>query len=156
MQAIRASPAIDKRMPTLRVLGLDVGDRRIGIALSDALGLTAQQLMVLERRGVSTDARAVERLVMQHQVDRLVVGLPLTMAGAQGPQAKKVMTFIATLRPRLSVPIHWIDERLTTVQGRRALQETGTSRRKRRQVIDQVAAQLILQQFLDMAHPRSA
>lgn len=133
----------------MRVLGLDVGDRRIGVALSDSLGLTAQQLTVLERRSSAADAQAVERLMAQHQAERLVVGLPLTMAGAQGPQAAKVVAFVETLRRRLDVPIHWIDERLTTVQGQRALRATKTSRRKRRQVIDQVAAQLILQHFLD-------
>ena len=134
----------------MRVLGLDVGDRRIGVALSDALGITAQQLTVLERHAMSADVQAVEQLIAHHHAEHLVVGMPLTMAGAQGPQAKKVVAFVDGLRRRLTVPIHWIDERLTTVQGQRALREIGASRRKRHQVIDQVAAQLILQQFLDM------
>ena len=133
----------------MRVLGLDVGDRRIGVALSDALGLTAQRLTVLEREGTAKDAAAVCALVEQHGAEAVVVGLPLTLRGDEGPQAKKVLAFAQTLRRRLSVPVQLIDERMTTVQGERALLETGASRRARKQVIDQVAAQLILQQFLD-------
>jgi len=133
----------------MRILGLDVGDRRIGVALSDSLGLTAQRLTVVDRRGTSGDVEAVRALVEQHAVDTVVVGLPLTMRGEQGPQAKKVVEFSEALRRRIHVPIELIDERLTTVQGTRALQETGASRRTRKEVIDQVAAQLILQQFLD-------
>jgi putative Holliday junction resolvase len=136
-----------------RVLGLDVGDHRIGIAMSDALGLTAQRLTVLERRGAAYDVEAVRRLVEQHGVDTIVVGLPLTMRGEQGIQAKKVTSFSNALKRLLSVPVELLDERLTTVQGERALLETNASRRKRKQVLDQVAAQLILQQFLD-THPR--
>jgi len=133
----------------VRILGLDVGDRRIGVALSDSLGLTAQRLTVVDRRGGSGDVEAVRALVEQHAVDTVVVGLPLTMRGEQGPQAKKVVEFSEALRRRIHVPIELIDERLTTVQGTRALQETGASRRTRKGIIDQVAAQLILQQFLD-------
>ena len=133
----------------IRILGLDVGDRRIGVALSDALGLTAQRLTVLERQGGSGDAEAVRALIERHAVDTVVMGLPLTMRGEQGPQAKKVVEFSEALKRRISVPIELVDERLTTVQGTRALQETHTSRRARKGMIDQVAAQLILQQFLD-------
>ena len=132
----------------MRVLGLDVGDRRIGIAMSDSLGLTAQRLTVLERRGPEADVTALCALITQHNVDALVVGLPLTMRGIRGIQAEKVSAFIERVRRRTSVPVHWVDERLTTVQGTRALQETGRARRPKG-TIDQVAAQLILQQFLD-------
>ena len=134
----------------MRVLGLDVGERRIGVALSDPLGLSAQRLMVLERRSTDRDLEALRVLVAQHEVETVVVGLPLTMRGEQGTQARKVTTFAQMLRRRLSIPVEFLDERLTTVQGERALLETNTSRRKRKQTIDQVAAQLILQQFLDL------
>jgi len=133
----------------MRVLGLDVGDRRIGVALSDALGLTAQRLMVLERQNLSADLEAIRTLIATHAVKRVVVGLPLTMRGVQGPQAKKVAAFIASLQRCVTVPVQSLDERLTTVQGQRALSEMNTSPRKRKQIIDQVAAQLILQHFLD-------
>ena len=132
-----------------RVLGLDVGDRRIGVAMSDPLGLTAQGLMVVERHGGAGDVEAVRALVEQHGVETVVVGLPLTMRGEQGPQAKKVIDFSDALKRRISVPIELVDERLTTVQGARALRDTGASRQRRKAIIDQVAAQLILQQFLD-------
>ena len=138
----------------MRVLGLDVGDRRIGVALSDPLGFTAQRLTVLERTDTTSDLRVLCDVVEQHQVEQIVVGLPLTMAGAHGIQAQKVTTFVGALRRQVSVPIEVIDERLTTVQGERALLETGASRRTRKRMIDQVAAQLILQQFLD-AHRKA-
>ena len=138
----------------MRILGLDVGDRRIGIALSDALGITAQGLTVLERQSAARDLAAIQGLVAEHHVESVVVGLPLTLRGDQGPQAQKVVSFAEALRQRLSVPVQLLDERFTTVQGERALIETGTSRRHRKAVIDRVAAQLLLQQFLDMQSPR--
>jgi len=140
----------------MRVLSLDVGQRRIGVALSDALGLTAQPLTVLERRGTTADLDALAALVAQHQVETIVVGLPLTMRGERGPQAQRAASFADTLRRKVSVPVELADERLTTVQGERALLETDTSRRKRKQVIDQVAAQLILQQYLDRRRAKNS
>ena len=137
----------------MRIMGLDVGDARIGVALSDPLRLTAQRLTVLERTNLSQDVEAVRRLIEQHGVETMVVGLPLTMRGERGPQAQKVASFSDVLRQRLAIRIEFIDERLTTVQGSRALQATGTRGRKRKAVIDQVAAQLILQQYLDMTRP---
>ena len=136
----------------MRVLGLDVGERRIGVALSDPLGLTAQRLTVLERSGDRAAVDAVCALIAQHQVASVVVGLPLTMRGTHGPQAQRVTSFAQALRRQTTVPVQMVDERLTTVQGERALLATDTSRRRRKQIIDQVAAQLILQQYLD-THP---
>ena len=139
---------------TGRSLGLDVGERRIGVSLSDGLGITAQRLTVIERRDVKTDTEAVARLVADHDVRTVVVGLPLTMQGRLGEQAQRVMGFIERLRGRLDCPVHPVDERLTTVQGERALLETDTPRRKRKRMIDQLAAQLILQAYLDGQHTR--
>jgi putative Holliday junction resolvase len=133
----------------MRILGLDVGDRRIGVALSDPIGLTAQPVTTVERRNPSGDVDAIKALVERHGVGLVVVGLPLTLRGEQGPQARKVVAFAERIRQRLAIPVQLLDERLTTIQGTRSLLETGTSSRKRKQVIDQVAAQLILQQFLD-------
>lgn len=132
-----------------RILGLDVGERRVGVALSDPLGITAGRLTVLERRGASVDVAAIRKLVEQHHVQRIVVGLPLTLRGEHGVQAKRVESFVESLRRTLAVPIDLIDERLTTVQGERTLIAGGSSWRRRKQMIDQVAAQLILQQFLE-------
>ena len=133
----------------MRVLGLDVGERRIGVALSDPLGLTAQRLTVLDRAGGRGDLDAVCALIAKHGVTTVVVGLPLTLKGTHGPQAQRVTSFAQALRRQSAVPVHLVDERLTTVQGERALLAADTSRRRRKQVIDQVAAQLILQQYLD-------
>ena len=132
-----------------RVLGLDVGERRIGIALSDPLGMTAQGLTVLKRRGLASDVDAVGGLVAQYNVERIVLGLPLTLGGERGRQAQKVETFAQALQHRIAVPVQLIDERLTTAQSERVLLEADVSRRKRKRVIDQLAAQLILQQYLD-------
>jgi putative Holliday junction resolvase len=134
----------------MRVLGVDMGQRRIGVALSDSLGMTAQPLMVIERQGTSADLQALAALAVKHEVAAIVVGLPLTLRGERGPQAQRVLAFADALRRQVAVPVEFVDERLTTVQGERALIATDTSRRKRKQVIDQVAAQLILQQYLDM------
>lgn len=133
----------------MRALGLDVGDRRIGVALSDLSGIIAGRLKVLERKGSIVDLKVIKQLVDEHGVETLVVGLPLTLKGEQGIQAKKVIDFTNALKQHLSIPVEYIDERLTTVQGTRILQEIHRSSRKRKQLIDQTAAQLILQQYLD-------
>ena len=135
-----------------RVLGLDVGERRIGVSLSDALGLTAQRLTLIERQTLERDLGAVAALVEEHRAASIVVGLPITMQGAIGEQAKLVMVFVEALRGAVSCPVHVMDERLTTVQGERALLATNTSRRKRKRLIDQVSAQLILQAYLETHH----
>ena len=137
----------------MRILGLDLGEKHIGVALSDALGLTAQRLTRLDARGTAKDLDAVRVLAAQHGVEVIVVGLPLTLQGEQGPRAKRAIAFCEALRRHLTIPVHLIDERLTTVQGERALLETDTSRRKRKQVIDLVAAQLILQHYLETIRP---
>jgi putative Holliday junction resolvase len=137
-----------------RVLALDVGTRRIGLALSDALGLTAQPLAVLERRGAATDLETIARLAGEHQVVTILVGLPLTLAGARGPQARLVETFARRLQGRVAVPIELVDERLTTAESERLLLAADASRRKRKRVRDQMAAQLILQQYLERRRTR--
>jgi putative Holliday junction resolvase len=138
----------------MRILGLDVGERRIGVALSDSLGLTAQRLTVIERRVPPSDVEAVAALADEHQVEAVVVGLPLTMQGNIGEQAKRVMGFVETLRERVTCPVHVMDERLTTLQGERTLVTMDASRRTRKRLIDQLAAQLILQAYLDVTHKR--
>ena len=134
-----------------RILGLDVGDVRIGVALSDPLGFTAQRLQVLERSGLAKDVAAVRGLIERHSAARVVIGMPLTLQGERGIQAHKVEVFATALERAGGVPITFVDERLTTVQGERALRETNTRGKKCKQVIDQIAAQLILQQYLDTA-----
>lgn len=132
-----------------RTLGLDVGERRIGVALSDMLGITAQRLTVIIRHEREKDLEAIASLANEHEVNAIVVGLPLMMRGDVGPAAKQVTEFAEALRSRVACPVQLWDERLTTVQGERALLETDTSRKDRKRLIDQVAAQLILQSYLD-------
>lgn len=137
----------------MRVLGLDMGARRIGVALSDPLGITAQRLTLIERRDPAQDLEAIASLVSTHEVGTVIVGLPLTMKGEMGDQATLVMAFVEHLRSRLGCPVETVDERLTTVEGERALLSTDASRRTRKALIDQVAAQLILQTYLNGKTP---
>ncbi len=133
----------------IRILGLDLGEKRIGVALSDALGLTAQGLTVLHRRGLELDLAEVVALAEKHQVQEIVIGLPRHLDGRMGDMAQEVQHWLEELQARLAVPVHTWDERLTTMQAERVLLEADVSRRKRRQVIDKMAAGLILQAFLD-------
>lgn len=135
-----------------RVLGLDIGRKRIGLALSDPLGLTAGGLGVLERGGSRQAVAAIADLVTRHQVKTVVVGLPLTLRGSRGAQAQRVQSFAALLARAVEAAeatVVFMDERLTTAQGHRALIEAGVSRKRRKESIDQAAAQLILQSYLD-------
>ena len=133
----------------MRVLGLDVGKRRIGIAVSDALGLTAQPVTVMTRSTLAEDLDVIRQLCEERDVERIVVGLPVTMAGRLGPAATRMRAFARALQQAVAMPVDLADERLPTVQGERTLLALGKTRKKRKAVIDQVAAQLILQHYLD-------
>ncbi len=133
----------------MRVLGLDVGDVRIGVALSDETATIAGGLPTLARIGPRKDVRAVAALVREHGVAEVVVGLPRRLDGSLGPQAEKVQAFVADLRQAVRVPVSEWDERFTSVAATRALIEGGVRRRDRKQSVDKVAAVLILQGFLD-------
>lgn len=132
-----------------RIMALDVGESTLGIALSDPLGLTAQPLTTIRRVGPRKDLKALSELINRHEVDKIVVGLPLRLQGDAGPAAMETMSFVQRLEKSLVVPIVTWDERLTTVQAERALLEADVSRRRRKQIIDSVAAALILQSYLD-------
>lgn len=133
----------------MRVLGLDYGDRRIGVALSDAFGWTAQGLEMIERKQEGDDIRRIEQLVREHEVETIVVGLPKNMNGTIGPRGEICMAFAEQLRQILSLKVELWDERLTTVAATRTLLEADVSRRKRKQVVDKMAAALLLQNYLD-------
>ncbi len=133
-----------------RVLGIDLGEVRIGLALSDALRLTAQPLSVESRRGPRRDLQMIAALVREHDVRNVVVGLPRLMSGAEGTAALAARAFADALREHLrDVPVDLVDERLTTVQAERTLVSAGVRRKRRKQVVDKLAASLILQSFLD-------
>lgn len=132
----------------MRLMGLDYGDRRIGVALSDPMGWTAQGLEVVQRRDGSEMERLAS-LAAQYEVEEIVVGLPKNMNGTIGPRGEICIAFAEELRQVLNLPVHLWDERLTTVSAERALIEADVSRKKRKQVVDKMAAGLILQNYLD-------
>jgi putative Holliday junction resolvase len=133
-----------------RVVGLDVGDRRIGLAISDPLGYTAQPLFTLHRENRRMDLKSVGRVLRKYAVTEVVVGNPLYMSGDQSPQAAKAQAFAEDLRTEFGVTVHLWDERLTTTEAHRHLDDAGRpGGRERKGIIDQVAAVLILQAFLE-------
>lgn len=133
----------------MRILGLDYGDKRIGVALSDAFGWTAQGAEVIERKKEGDYLERIRELVRVHEVGEIVVGLPKNMNGTIGPRGQICMEFAEELRQTLSMPVHLWDERLTTVAAERTLLEADVSRRKRKQVVDKMAAAILLQNYLD-------
>jgi putative pre-16S rRNA nuclease len=134
-----------------RHMGLDVGDRRIGVALSDETATLASALVTLTRAGGGRDAVAVAELARKHGAASIVVGLPLNMNGTRGPQAAKVLAFVEGLRRRVAVPVVLRDERLTTVEAEERLRAAGLGWKERKAMVDQVAAVVILQEYLDQA-----
>ncbi len=127
-----------------------MGNRRIGVAVSDGLGLTAQPVLTLERRrGRNEDVRSLARLCRRLDAAGIVVGLPLHLDGEESPQAARTRTFAAALGERTGLPVYLWDERLTTEEAHRILYAAGHERQQHRRVVDQVAASLILQSFLD-------
>ena len=136
--------------PHPRFLGLDIGNRRIGVAVSDELGLTAQPVLTLERkRSRRDDLRSLARLCRRFGVAGIVVGNPVHLSGETSPQAARTQAFAAELGTLTGLPIHLWDERLTTQEAHQILYEAGHARQEHRRVVDQVAATLILQEFLD-------
>jgi putative Holliday junction resolvase len=138
-------------MPALkpRVLGLDVGSRRIGIAISDPLGLTAQGLPTLQRQNKRLDFEHLTKVVKDYQISEIVVGYPLRLSGAEGIQSEKMQLFAEELRKKFGLPVHLWDERLTSTQANRLLRETDLSIKKRGQAVDRMAATLILQNWME-------
>jgi putative Holliday junction resolvase len=138
-----------------RILGLDVGARRVGIAISDPLGLTAQGLDTLQRRNRRYDLGELRKLLKEYAVREIVVGNPLRMSGQSGTQAQKMEVFAGQLKQSFSLPVHLWDERLSTAEAHRLLDETGIRDSRRKEVIDKMAAVLILQSFLDARAARA-
>ena len=133
----------------MRILSLDVGEKRIGMAVSDALGLIAQQLETLTRSNETDDFIRIRDIVKDKEVSEIVVGFPLNMDGTEGPKAAEINKFIEGLKKECSVPMKIWDERLTTREANRILIEADVSRKKRKKLNDKLAAQLILQSYLD-------
>jgi putative holliday junction resolvase len=130
-------------------MGLDVGSKTIGVAISDELGITGQAVATLRRSSLRADLAALGALIRQHAVSRIVVGLPLNMDGSEGPMGEACRKFGDAVSKDAGIPVEYWDERLSTVAAERVLLEADVSRRKRREVVDSVAAAIILQGWLD-------
>jgi putative Holliday junction resolvase len=141
--------------PVARIAAFDVGDKRIGVAVTDGLGLTAQPLLTIYRKTLHLDMKSIGRILRKHGVAEAVVGHPLNMSGEVGPRAQKAAEFAEQLRAEFGIPVHLMDERLTTWEAHQLLDESGGRRRtvadrqERKRIIDQVAAVLILRAFLE-------
>lgn len=133
----------------MRIMGLDVGEKTIGVAVSDPLGWTAQGVTVIRRVSLEQDLAALKTLVREHEVGKIVVGLPRRTDGSYGPETEKMYQFGEELKRTLELAVEYWDERFSTVVANRVLLEGDVSRAKRRKVIDKVAATVILQAYLD-------
>ena len=139
-----------------RILGLDVGERRIGVAVSDPLMLTAQGIETYTCKDRQADIAHLTDLVREYEAEKVVAGLPVNMNNTEGPQAAYVRELMEELEKACGVPVVYQDERMTTMQVTKVLLEADVSRRKRKNVVDKMAAVLILQAYLDGAAQRSS
>lgn len=134
----------------MRTMGLDVGDKTIGVAVSDELGIAANPVTVIKRtESLKKDIGEIRKIVEEYTIGLIVVGMPLMLNGTVGIQAQKVEAFVEALKRRVNVPVVTCDERLTTAEVERMLIAADQSRAKRREVIDKLAAAVILQSYLD-------
>jgi putative Holliday junction resolvase len=133
----------------MRVLALDAGEKRIGVAVSDPLGIIAQGVTVITRKNPETDLKEIERIIGEYKAESVVVGMPINMDGTKGKSAEKVNEFVEILKGRLSIPVYTYDERLSTKESEKFLISADVSRKKRKGVIDKMAAQLILESYLE-------
>ncbi|MDO8880772.1 MAG: Holliday junction resolvase RuvX [Coriobacteriia bacterium] len=133
----------------MRVLGLDIGEVRVGVAVCDRDGKVASPVAVLDARELARDTRTLSRIVEDYEAERLVVGMPLTMAGDEGPQAAAVRAEAERLAGALGLPLEYQDERLSSAEARRVMREAGMSEKEQRGALDKVAAAIVLQGWLD-------
>ncbi len=132
----------------MRIMCLDIGEKRIGVAISDPLGITAQGLDVIHRTDFKKDLRKIRSFIDDYQVEELILGLPLNMDGTKGEKAQEVLHLQSLLAEKMPVPVNTWDERLTTVAARRVLLDGDVTRKGRKKVIDKLAAVLILDNYL--------
>ena len=132
-----------------RIMGLDIGDKTIGVAVSDLMGLTAQGVTTVKRVGKKKDIEALKEIIKERQVTKIVSGLPKNMNGTLGPQGEKVIKFCELIEQEIGMKVEYWDERLSTVAAERTLIQGNVRRENRKSVIDMVAASIILQGYLD-------
>jgi len=138
----------------MRTMGLDIGSHTIGVAISDELGITAQGLKTVKRKSKEEDLKEINTIIKQFEISKIVVGLPKNMDGTLGKQAEMVFLWIRALKDKIHLPMVTWDERLSTVGASKVLLEADLSRKKRKKVIDKLAAVLILQGYLDRSRNR--
>ena len=133
-----------------RALALDLGEKRIGVAVSDPLNIIAQAIGTIQRKDIKSDLKTIADFLKEYKADKLIIGLPLNMNGTKGKSAKLAIDFAEALKKEIQVDVEMIDERLTSAQGERIFLEADMSSEKRKKNIDKIAAQLILQNYLDL------
>lgn len=138
----------------MRIMCLDVGSKTIGVAISDELGITAQGLKTIKRKAMEDDLRELDAIISQFQIEKIVVGLPKNMDGSLGKQAEFVLGWIEDFKNKIQLPVETWDERLSTVEATKTLLKADLSRKKRKGVIDKLAAVLILQGYLQQIGSR--
>lgn len=138
----------------MRIMGLDVGSKTIGVAISDELGITAQGFKTIKRKAMEDDLRELDAIISQFKIEKIVVGLPKNMDGSLGKQAEFVLGWIEDFKNKIQLPVETWDERLSTVEATKTLLKADLSRKKRKGVIDKLAAVLILQGYLQQIGSR--
>jgi putative Holliday junction resolvase len=133
----------------MRILGLDIGEKTIGVAVSDPLGFTAQGVCTIRRKGLNKDLEEIKKYVLEYKCELIVVGLPKNMNGSIGPSGEKVLKLSEKIETFVGVKVDTWDERLTTVAAHRVMLEADLSRNKRKKIVDKLAAMYILQGYLD-------
>jgi len=137
----------------MKILGIDYGEKRIGLALSDPSNMVARSLKVLNRNGTRSWLREIEAIIGQNEVEKIVIGLPKNMNGSLGKKGEEVLAFAKILERVVKVPIVTWDERLTTVSAEKVLRQAELSRKKRKNILDKLSACIILQNYLDSIGP---
>lgn len=138
----------------MRLLGVDYGDKTIGVAVSDELGWTAQGIEVIRRKSKSTDMQRIQAIIAEYEIEEIIVGFPRNMDGTIGNRAELSQKYAESLKQEFNLPVHLWDERLTTAAAQRTLIAADMSRSKRKKVVDKIAASIILQGYLDFIRKR--
>ena len=133
----------------MRILGLDLGDRTIGVAVSDPLGFTAQGITTIRRKSLQYDIEELKKICKEYNIEKVLLGYPKNMNGTEGPRCEIVREFAEVIKEQLDLPIQFWDDRLSTVAAHRAMLEADLSRAKRKKIVDKIAAVYILQGYLD-------
>jgi len=137
----------------MKILGIDYGEKRIGLAVSDPSNMVARSLKVLKSNGARSWVKELKLIIDENRIEKIVVGLPVNMNGSLGEKGREVLAFVEVLKKELKLPVVTWDERLTTVSAEKLLRQTKLSREKRKDILDKLSASIILQSYLDSIFP---